>query len=70
MKEIKRINDKEFVEILRKAVIGDLYSINVIIDEYEKLILKHSKIKGVVDEDCVSEIKLKIIKNISKFKGL
>ena len=55
------MNDKEFVE---------LYSINVIIDEYEKLILKHSKIKGVVDEDCVSEIKLKIIKNISKFKGL
>ena len=45
------MNDKEFVEILRKTVIGDLYSINVIIDEYEKLILKHSKIKGVVDED-------------------
>ncbi len=64
------MNDKEFVEILNKAILGDLYSTNIIIEEYKKLILKWSKINSEIDEDCVSEIKLKIMQNISKFKGL
>lgn len=64
------MNDRDFVEILKKAMQGDLFCVNQIIEKYKKLILKWSRINGKIDEDCVSEIKLKIINNISKFKGL
>lgn len=64
------MEDREFVEVLSKAMQGDSESIIKIINEYNNLILKYSKINGIVDEDCVSTIKFEILKAIPKFKNL
>ncbi len=64
------MENKDFVNYLKKAINGDEDSINKIIAEYEDLIKKYSKIDGLVDEDCISHIKLTIIKSIKKFKNL
>lgn len=64
------MEDKEFVKVLSKAMQGDSKSIIKIINEYNNLILKYSKVNGIIDEDCVSTIKLEILKAIPKFKNL
>lgn len=64
------MKDKEFVNVLSKAMQGDSESIIKIMNEYNNLILKYSKINGIIDEDCVSTIKIEIFKAIPKFKNL
>lgn len=64
------MNNKTFVLTLKNAIKGDKLSLDAIINEYEKLIIKYSVINGKVDEDCMSEIKLRIIASIKKFRGL
>lgn len=62
--------NKDFVYCLKKAISGNDYCINKIIEEYKDLIKKYSKINGSVDDDCVSHITITIIKAIKKFKNL
>lgn len=62
------VNDKEFNEILRKAISGDIDATYKIIKEYEGVIVKNSIINGVFDEECKANIEIKIIENIKKFR--
>lgn len=62
------MNDQEFVEILEKAISGDMNAIYIILKEYEGLIVKKSKINGVFDEECKAVIEAKVIESIKKFK--
>ena len=62
------MSDKEFVEMLQKAIAGDSQAMVGVIELYEKLICKHSYIDGKYDEDCAAEIQVKLITAIPKFK--
>lgn len=62
------MEDKEFVEILRKAVAGDMNATYKVIKEYEGLIVKNCIINGKFDEDCKTVIEAKMIESIKKFK--
>lgn len=62
------MNNKIFEKVLKEAVNGDKYAIEIIINEYLPLIDKYSSLEGQVDEDCKQYIKYQIIKNIKKFK--
>lgn len=62
------MEDKKFVEILRKAVAGDMNATYKVIKEYEGLIVKNCIINGKFDEDCKAVIEAKIIESIKKFK--
>lgn len=66
----RRISDKEFVEILDKAVDGDIKAIYEIIDIYDGLILKNSIVHGVFNQECRDYIEDRIIKEIKKFKKI
>ena len=63
------MNDKEFVEVLRKAIAGDMNATYRIIKEYEGFIVKNCIINGNFDEDCKAVIEAKIIESIKKFKN-
>lgn len=63
------MDDKEFVEILRQAIAGDMNATYKIIKEYEGLIVKNCIINGGFDEDCKAIIEAKIIESIKKFKN-
>lgn len=63
------MDDKVFVDELRKAILGDMNAIYRIIKEYEGLIVKNSIINGKFDEDCKAVIEAKIIESIKKFKN-
>lgn len=66
----KRISDREFAEILQKAVNGDINATYKIIDIYDGLILKNSTIEGKYSQECRDYIEDKIIKEIKKFKKI
>ncbi len=65
-----KMNDDEFVQVLEKAVSGDMNAVYEIIKEYEGLIVKNSIINGRFDEDCKAVIISKIIENIKNYKKL
>jgi hypothetical protein len=60
----------EFKNLVEKAIAGDKYSIEKIIDMYMFTIKKASidYITGQVDEDCISTIVENLYKEIRKFK--
>lgn len=65
------MNNKEFVNVLRKAKYeNDMNAMYKILKEYEGLIVKYSIINGRFDEDCKAIIEAKIIANIKKFKKI
>lgn len=66
----KRISDREFAEILQKAVSGDIEATYKIIDIYDGLILKNSTINGKYSQECRDYIEDRIIKEIKKFKKI
>ena len=66
----KKISNREFAEILQKAVKGDINAIYQIIEIYEGLILKNSTFDGLYNQECRDYIEDKIIKEIKKFKKI
>lgn len=64
------MENKDFVEYLKKAINGNEECINQVIEEYIGLIKKYSKINGSIDEDCFSYIICTVIQAIKKFKNL
>ncbi len=64
------MEDKVFVNILRKAVAGDIKAIGTMIEEYGNIINKYSCRNGFIDEDCKQQIKMQIIQDITKFKNI
>lgn len=67
---MEKIINNEFVEVIRKAVVGDKESIWKIIQQYEGVIVNNSIIDGEKDDKCRTFIEEKIFKNISKFKKI
>lgn len=57
-----------FVDILKRAIVGDENAILMILKIYEPLIKSNSKWRGKLDEDLEEYIIIRIIKNIHKFK--
>ncbi len=66
----KRISDREFVEILQKAVSGNIEATYKMIDIYDGLILKKSIKNGKYSQECRDYIEDRIIKEIKKFKKI
>ena len=63
----KKISNREFAEILQKAVKGNINAIYQIIEIYEGLILINSTFDGIYNQECRDYIEDKIIKEIKKF---
>ena len=59
--------NKKFSDVLARAVAGDHEAIELILEMYAPLIEHHSRINGVVDEDCRQYIMLRVAISISKF---
>lgn len=66
----KKISNLEFATILKKAVNGDQESIYKIINIYEPLINKFSKINGRFNQECKDYIIDNIFKYIRKFEKI
>lgn len=58
---------EEFRAILQAAVAGSHEALEKILELYEPLINKHSRINGKMDEDLKQYILIHIALNISKF---
>lgn len=63
------MSDEVFVEVLNKAISGDIKSSYEIISLYIKHIEKASRISGHIDYECVSYIQDKLVGEIKKFKS-
>lgn len=59
---------EEFREILQSAVEGSHEGLEALLELYEPLINKHSRINGRLDEDLRQYILIHIALNISKFR--
>ena len=64
------MNKIEFTKCLKKAIKGKPEDINKILLEYDGIIKKYSKINGIIDEDCVFNLRYALIKSLKKFKNL
>jgi hypothetical protein len=62
------MNSREFVDLLQKAIAKENSAIYEIIQEYEKLIYKYSRVNGRYNEDCKAYIELKIVRAFKKSK--
>ena len=62
------MESKKFVEILERAISGEMNDIYIILKEYEGVIIKNSIVNGVLDKDCKAIIEAKVIESIKKFK--
>ena len=56
-----------FRELFEKAHLGDEASINDLIKMFNNTLIKHSVIDGKIDEDCMQELTLKLLKCIKSF---
>lgn len=61
------MSDKDFENLFRNAQNGDLKSLEMIITMFMPCIHKNSYINGVLDDDCLQELTLKLISCISRF---
>lgn len=59
---------RNFEGTLRKAIQGDDYASQLIIEKYMPLIRKNSIVDGVFDEDCMQHIMLRFVEGLRKFK--
>ena len=64
------MNNIEFSKFLKNAIKGKAEAINKILLEYDGIIKKYSKINGIIDEDCVSNLRYDLIKSLKRFKNL
>ena len=64
------MNNIEFSKSLKNANKGKAEAINKILLEYDGIIKKYSKINGIIDEDCVSNLRYDLIKSLKRFKNL
>lgn len=64
------MNNIEFSKCLKNAIKGKEEAINKILLEYDGIIKKYSKINGIIDEDCVSNLRYDLIKSLKRFKNL
>jgi len=61
--------NNNFHDLLKNAIAGDHTAIEKILEIYAPLMKSRSKtIDGVIDEDCLQFIKLRVIEAIPKFK--
>jgi len=63
------MSDKEFIQLLEKAVENDELAIFRVIKLYENLIIKNSIVNGRYDEDCRAYIESSLVKIIRNFKN-
>ena len=63
------MSDKEFIQLLEKAVENDELAIFRVIKLYENLIIKNSIINGRFDSDCRAYIESCLVKIIRNFKN-
>lgn len=59
---------KELVNLIKKAKNGDINALNTIISMFQSLIVKNSYINGKIDEDCIQELNIELIKSIKRFE--
>lgn len=64
------MNNIEFRKCLKNAIKGKAEDINKILLEYDGIMKKYSKINGIIDEDCLSNLKYALIKSLKKFKNI
>lgn len=64
------MNNIEFRKCLKNAIKGKAEAINKILLEYDGIMNKYSKINGIIDEDCLSNLKYALIKSLKKFKNI
>lgn len=62
------MEDRIFRELFEKAQFGDEASINELIKMFKGILKKYSVIDGKIDEDCMQELALQLIKCIKSFK--
>ena len=62
------MNSCEFHSLLERAVSRDMNALEEILDLYEPLIDRYSRIDGIVDEDLRQHLLLHIALNISRFE--
>lgn len=63
-------NNRELVELIKKAKQGDMKSTFEIILKFENEINKYSQISGEFNQECKDYIIDDLIKNIRKFKKI
>ncbi len=59
---------KELVSLVKKAQKGDMEAMNNLVIRFQKLILKNSYINGKLNEDCIQELSIELIRSIKRFK--
>ena len=64
------MNNIAFRKCLKNAIKGKAEAINKILLEYDGIMKKYSKINGIIDEDCLSNLKYALIKSLKKFKNI
>lgn len=64
------MNNIEYRKCLKNAIKGKAEAINKILLEYDGIMKKYSKINGIIDEDCLSNLKYALIKSLKKFKNI
>jgi hypothetical protein len=62
------MDNKEFAELLERALSGDNDALQSVLDEYAPLFRSRSVINGKFDEDCYQYILLRAIEMTRKFK--
>lgn len=62
------MNKEEFRKTLAKAVAGDLLAQEYLLELYTPLITKYSYIENRLDEDLMSAILFRILKNLPSFR--
>lgn len=65
---VDEVKGKELVTLIAKSKEGDKEALNTIISMFQNLIVKNSYINGKLDEDCVQELKIELIKSIKRFE--
>lgn len=64
------MEDKEFKNLLEKAMEGDSKALEEIFIMYDPIITKYSRENGIIDNECKEYIKSEISLKIKKFKNL
>lgn len=62
------MEDTLFRELYERARLGDETSINELIKLFNNVLIKYSIIDGKIDEDCMQELTLRLIKCIKSFE--
>ena len=62
------VNRRSFRALLEKALSGDHDSIMELLDVYQPLIEKHSRVYGYIDEDCRQYIQLRFVIALRHFE--